>query len=83
MSEPTTPPDATTLHDPSPDRLRRLLEGRGLTLSEAALRCGVSLRTMERYLSPSALERGNWIPYPLQFTLEALCLARPEKEPPP
>jgi hypothetical protein len=46
----------------------------GLTIAEAARRCGVSTRTLERYLGPDAAKRGNWIPYPLQFTLEALCL---------
>lgn len=75
-------PDATTLHDPNPVRLRRLMDDAGLTLAEAAQRCGVSLRTMERYLSPYAKERGDWIPYPLQFTLEALCLRDRRHRPP-
>jgi lambda repressor-like predicted transcriptional regulator len=74
-------PDATTLHDPDPIRLRKLMAKAGVTMAQAAERCGVSLRTMERYLNRKALERGDWIPYPLQFALEELC--RESSGPPP
>lgn len=69
-------PNSELHHDPDPERLRKLLDEAGLTMAEAARRCGVSLRTVERYLSPNALDRGDWCPYPLQFTLEALCESR-------
>jgi len=41
--------------------------------TELALLAGVHVRTIERYLSPDAVERGHIIPYTLQFTLEALA----------
>jgi hypothetical protein len=75
------PPNAPDLANPDPARLRRLLNTTGLTLAQAAVLCGVSLRTMERYLSPCSKARGDWIPYPLQFTLEALCLAKRKEQP--
>lgn len=75
-------PDATQFHDPNPQRLRKLMDERGLTIAEAARLCGVGLRTLERYLSPNALQRNDWMPYPLQFTLEALCLRLRKKERP-
>lgn len=74
-------PNALELHNPDPARLRAMMAEADLTLAQAAQACGVSLRTMERYLSPRSKDRGDWIPYPLQFTLEALCLARRRKHP--
>lgn len=72
--EPQPVPDATTLRNVDTTELRKRMDACGLTIAEAARRCGVSSRTLERYLGPDAAKRGNWIPYPLQFTLEALCL---------
>lgn len=68
-------PNAVTDHNPDPARLRALLAEAGITMAAAAKCCGVSLRTLERYLSVHALKRGDWCPYPLQFTIEALCSA--------
>ena len=76
-------PDATVHHNPDTTELRRRMDACGLTMAEAARRAGVSLRTIERYLSPAAKARGDWIPYPLQFTLEALCLRDYRKKDPP
>lgn len=68
-------PDATARKlPPDVDALRREMEAARLSLAEAAKRCGVSTRTLERYLSPGAVDRGDWLPYPLHFTLQALCL---------
>lgn len=69
-------PDADAHYDPDPERLRRLIQEAGLTLPQVARATGVGLRTIERYLSPRAPAKGNWIPYPLQFTIEALCTSR-------
>lgn len=76
-------PNAPLLHDPDPARLRKLMADAGITMVAASQACGVSVRTLERYLTPKALQRGHWCPYPLQFTLEALCWHRTRDQHPP
>lgn len=74
-------PDAHAQHDPDPERLRGLLKAAGLTMAQVAAACGMSVRTLERYLSPVSLDRGDVMPYPLQYTIEALCWHRTRSPP--
>lgn len=68
-----TLPNATLSHRPDTTALRAGLEAAGWTFAEAALLAGVTERTLQRYLSPTSAARGHVIPYPLQFTLEAIA----------
>ena len=54
-------------HNPSPEYLRSLIEGAGLSQRKAALVCGIGDRTMRYYLSG-----GHKCPYAVQFCLENL-----------
>ena len=64
-------PDAS-LHNPSPDYLRALLERAGLSQREAARRIGVSERMMRYYLADGSADHRP-APYPVQFAIEALA----------
>ena len=67
-------PDAT-LHNPSPDYLRALIEKAGISQREAARRLGVDERQMRRFLA------GDYdAPYPVQFCLEALAAPEPKRK---
>lgn len=67
-------PDAKRDKIPSPAKLRAMLDKAGLTYADAADHVGMSQRTLERYLADSANPR---MPYPLFFTLRALCTGAP------
>lgn len=73
MASRTHVANATTESCADTGDLRQGLADSGLSLAEVAALAGVSLRTLERYLSATALERGDVIPYPLQYTLEAVA----------
>jgi len=61
------PKPDVNLHNPSPDYLRSLIEGAGLSQRGAARIVGVGERTMRHYL------RGDTeCPYSVQFCLENL-----------
>lgn len=75
-------PNAVLAHQPDTTVLRARLQAAGWTMAEIAMLAGVSQRTIEHYLSPRAAERGHVIPYPLQFTLEAIaCHPRATRAP--
>lgn len=65
-----TTPTADTETVPSPAELRALLKRAGITYATAARSVGMSRRTLERYLADNA---DPPMPYPLYFTLRALC----------
>lgn len=60
-------------HDPDPAYMRALLEVAGLSARAAANQLGLCPRTLQRYVSPQALERGWLAPYPVQYALERLA----------
>lgn len=60
-----------SLHNPSPEYIRALVERSGLSQREAAKRIGVSDRLLRYYLTAGADSRSA--PYPVQFALEALA----------
>lgn len=79
-------PDAS-LHDPAPDYLRSLIARSGLSQRGAARAIGVSERAIRQYLAGRRrLADGRVLPvlapYPVQFALEALALARRNGVPP-
>ncbi len=63
-----TEPDARHRHDPSPRRMRALVEATGLTYAQLAERIGCSVRSLERWLA-----EGGRTPYPEQYLIEALA----------
>lgn len=62
-------PNAQATEVPDSFELQVMLADAKVTRAEAAARCGVSVRTIERYLAPSA----EPMPFPLYFTFHALC----------
>lgn len=64
-------PDAT-MHNPSPDYLRALLDRAGVSQRQAARRLGISERMMRYYLAPEEADHRP-APYPIQYALEALA----------
>lgn len=65
-----TRPNAAITTVPSQPTLAAMLKEAKLSQAKAARALGVSRRTIERYLSPTASER---MPFPLFFTFFALC----------
>jgi len=72
-------PDAPKHYNPDPTYLRELLEHAGLTQAEAALRLGISARTMRAYLASPERQDGQGnvtkrveCPYTVQYALEQL-----------
>ena len=63
---PRVKPNATQ-HNPSPDYLRSLIEGAGLSQRGAARLLGVGERTMRHYLAGDTT-----CPYSVQYALEQL-----------
>lgn len=59
-------------HNTDPAYLRELLRAAGLTQKQAALKIGVTPRTMRRYLSTTAADK-QAAPYVVQFALERLA----------
>lgn len=55
-------------HNPSPDYLRSLIEGAGMSQREASQRIGITDRSMRFYLSGQ-----RPIPYSVQYAIEELC----------
>ena len=64
-------PDAS-LHDPSPEYLRDLVERSGLSQRAVADRLGVDPRTMRYYLARVDSKRRAYAPYCVQYALERL-----------
>lgn len=81
MPTPDPFPNATINHQPDTKDLRTRLEASNWTHAELALLAGVTVRTIDRYLSHSAAARGHAIPYPLQFTLEAIARRKKPAKP--
>lgn len=68
-------PDAS-LHDPSVDYLRGLVEISGMTQRAVAERIGIGHRLLKYYLTtPGQGKERRVAPYPVQFALEALARA--------
>lgn len=68
-------PDAS-LHDPSVDYLRGLVEISGMTQRAVAERIGIGHRLLKYYLTtPGQGKEHRVAPYPVQFALEALARA--------
>lgn len=68
---PDRQPDAS-LHNPSPEYLRALLDQAGLSQREAARRIGVSERMMRYYLAPESASYRP-APYVVQYAIERLA----------
>ena len=64
-------PDAGK-HNPSPEYIRALVDGSGLSQRQAAKRIGISERSMRYYLSDAASDYRP-APYVVQFALESLA----------
>lgn len=67
---PERQPDAS-LHNPSPEYLRALLDRAGVSQREAARRIGISERMMRYYLASAAADHRP-APYVVQYALEGL-----------
>ncbi|WP_099312313.1 hypothetical protein [Pseudomonas sp. ICMP 564] len=65
-------PDAS-LHNPSPDYLRDLLETAGITQKAAATTLGITDRVMRYYLSGEESATYRPAPYAIQYALEQLA----------
>lgn len=66
-------PNAVIHHGRDPAQLRAELEAAGWTLTEAAVLAGVSTRLLVGYMRPGAPADAKPMPYPLQYTLEAIA----------
>ena len=63
-------PDAS-LHNPSPEYLRALLDRAGVSQRDAERRIGISERVMRYYLAPESADYRP-APYVVQYALESL-----------
>lgn len=68
-------PDAS-LSDPTPERLRELLDLAGLAQAAAAKALGLAPRTMRYYLSSPTHPQYREAPYTVQYALEALAIEK-------
>ena len=68
-----------SLHNPSSEYLRGLIEKTGLSQRKTALAIGISERSIRDYLNPN---HPSQAPYPIQFTLECLVIFIEKEEAP-
>lgn len=61
-------PDASK-HNPDPDYIRQLVLATGMSKEQVAARLGISLRSLDYYLSE---QKVRVAPYAIQFCLEQL-----------
>lgn len=61
-------PDASK-HNPNPDHIRKIFLETGMTREQVAARLGISLRSLDYYMSDKKIRTA---PYAVQFCLEQL-----------
>lgn len=66
-------PNAPAEHGRGVADLVARLRASSWTIEELALLAGVTRGTLERYMQPASAAKGHVMPYPLQYTLNALA----------
>lgn len=70
-------PDATTLHNPSPEYIRALVDRTCMSQEAIAGTLGITARSLRYYMTPENDRSHVRAPYLVQFGLEVMAHQRP------